>query len=189
VQIRFAGFSLIELLVVLLIIGLSLGAVGVAVGNGSESRQQSLALQQLAGEIEQQLYQSQADGRDRGIAIYPLRRAAWAWSWYRYEESRWRPAEPASNDPPLPLLHSPAVPVLQVDGRYLQLAGRGAVAALEERIQLPDIVLYSSGELTPFQLALQPEASTGNRLWLCGDAVGRLSVVSAPVGGCEGEGP
>ena len=56
-----------------------------------------------------------------------------------------------------------------------------------EATPLPDVVLYGSGEATPFELVLQAEASGGKRLRLCADALGRVVVESALAGSGCGE--
>jgi general secretion pathway protein H len=176
---RNSGFSLLELLVVLLIIGLSLGAVGLGIGDDREARAQARALQQLAGEIELELLQSRIDGRDRGIVFQPLSLGVWSWQWWRHVEGVWQTVPPITDQRALGAAHilpTPAAPQLQVDGKHLPLAGRGLEQALAAVRQYPDIVVYRSGELTPFKLSLAGEQPGGHGLLLCGDALGRISL-------------
>lgn len=186
-SIRNAGFSLIELLVVLLIVGLALGTVGLAAGSAHPSRGQSLALQQLAGEIELELLQAQVDGRNRGLFFHPIARGEWAWSWYRLTQAEWRPTATTREKTHAAVLHGAAAPVLKVSGRYLDLAGRDRLALWAEATPLPDVVLYGSGEATPFELVLQTEASGDKQLRLCADALGRVVVEAALAGSGCGE--
>lgn len=188
---RDSGFSLLELLVVLLIIGLSLGAVGFAIGHDQQARTQARALEQLAAEIKLEVQQSRFDGRDRGLVFRAVSLDVWSWQWWRQIDGVWQIADSVSetNAPgTTQLLTAPNMFQLQVDGKFLDLATRPNRAHANHS-RSPDIVIYSSGEVTPFSLAMVLDESNSQSLLLCGDAFGRISLVQDKYPQCVQQAP
>ena len=206
---RAGGFSLIELLIVLLIMGLALGLVSLTVDSDSQSRALVQSAEQLARESGLALQEAEADGRNRGLALVRATAGNWSWRWYREVQGQWLVTDPdpgAGTSSVLPGFPGGIDAELRVDGRMIALANRRIETSLETTIEttiettvettidasnktprrIPDIVFYASGEMTPFSLLLGA-AGDGNRgsIVLCGDALGRLSLVREPAPHCQ----
>ncbi|VXC60035.1 Type II secretion system protein H [Pseudomonas sp. 8Z] len=150
------GFTLIELLVVLVIlgslIGLAVFSVGIA-GPGRELRSEAERLSGLVGVL---VDEAVLDNREYGLYFsesgyrvlrYDPRRAQWqALDGQAHELPGW------------------AQIVFEVEGEPLQLP-RG-----DEADELtPQLLILSSGELTPFRLRLAERGRDGVRLQLSSD--------------------
>ncbi len=172
-NIRSGGFTLIEMLVVMLIIGLSLSMVSLSGGTVSGQRQLSRFAEQLARETTLSLQEAEADGRSRGLLLYRDDDGAWQRSWLREVDGRWLdPVEPVSMVTTLP---AEMVLRLKVEGKVISLA----VQNPSQKQRIPDIVLYPEGEITPFELLLSssPEANEPASITLCVSALGQVSLV------------
>lgn len=133
---RSVGFTLIELLVVLVIVGALSAALTLAVGASSE-RQLDNAAQRFRALIDEACSQAELSGRELGVSV-----GAGGYSFCRLEGDQWRPfgADAALRARTWPQgLRSH----LTRDGRPIAETAEG-----------PQLVCFSSGELTPFELAL-----------------------------------
>jgi general secretion pathway protein H len=136
---RSCGFTLVEILVVVVIIGVLALAVVLSVGSGSERRlaREAERVQALIGYA---CNRAELTGREIGILLDPA-----GYGFAQLDLDGWQ-ALPASGE-----LRRRAWPgslriELRREGRLVDLAqADGAV---------PRLVCYSSGELTPFRLEL-----------------------------------
>lgn len=163
------GFSLLELLVVLLIIGMAVSVVSLGVTGASSQRDLLRYGEWFAREAAMGLQEAEAEGRHRGATIYRDSRGRWQWQWYAHREGRWQPlnvGQLATTEAPL---HTEAS--LEVDGERVEIAGRSAPADPPQ----PDIVLFNSGELTPFVLSLSLQ-SAAQAISICAQAAGGIVV-------------
>ena len=133
------GFTLIEVLVVVVIIAVLAAALTLAVGGGSERK--------LAGEAErfQALLghacdEAQLGGRETGVVL-----GGDGYAFLRLDGSQWRPF-PRDDELRARPWSAGLRFELQRDGRAIEPAGG-------ERA-VPQLVCFSSGELTPFALTL-----------------------------------
>lgn len=166
-SIRAAGFTLIEILVVLLIMGLSLGIVSLSIDSGRDVRQLLKSTEHLAREMKLSLQESEADGRQRGVALVRDAQGEWGWQWYRYTQGHWQYLDGTGANP----LSTMMEPVLTVEGRPVPLADRAGTSLQTS----PDIVFYASGEMTPFYLQLvNPMGRDSPAVALCGNALGEV---------------
>lgn len=184
---RSNGFTLIELLVVLLIIGLSLGFVSFGIDSGSRSRQWLQTTELLARETGLVLLEAQSDGRNRGLGLVRAAAGNWSWRWYQQSDGHWLVVD---TDPGAVSLAGPAVfprdidAELRVDAKAIELGNRG----VDTRLSAPDMVLFASGEMTPFILKLNDAQSVSSEsIALCGDALGRMLVVRELNASCDGK--
>ena len=146
---RSAGFSLLELMVVVAIIGLMAGAFVFSGTLGGEGRIQEREAWRLRGLIE--LLREEALMQNRDYAI-EFRETGYRFLQFDYNERRWLP----------PLTERLFVDYRLPDERLeLELTLEGRFAALdlefeetpEDEVEHePQLLVLSSGELTPFEL-------------------------------------
>jgi type II secretion system protein H len=163
------GFSLIELLVVLFIIGLLFGAVSLSVNFGGDPEEQleieAIRLLEFARLAEERAVLT---GEPVGLRLIPPAASteiepSWSYEWQRYRAGRWFPA-----DDPLSARELPGhIEIsLQVEGQEVDLLAienaasennkrRGGEEGEEnQQGPMPSIVFYPGGEITPFYLTL-----------------------------------
>lgn len=171
------GFTLIEMLVVLLVMGLAMGAISLSVSGGSDKREITRYAEWFARQADMTRLEAEAEGRHHGAAVYRSEDNQWRWQWYRLVEGRWQLSEGHARAPsPLP---EAAKPALRVEGEQLQLSKRQG----KPRHIKPDIVIFSSGEITPFQLTLDYPNSEGiSFVIICASAVGFFQVLVVDIG-------
>ncbi|WP_347903425.1 type II secretion system minor pseudopilin GspH [Pseudomonas purpurea] len=130
------GFTLLELMVVMVLIGVLLGMVGLATGNHSASlaRQEANGLIQLLQTLREHAV---LEGREYGLRLEPE-----GYQVLRLEGQAWRPAGSAYRLP---------------QGLQLRLAQTGQASALGERPGQPHLLILSSDENTAFTLHLQTD--------------------------------
>ncbi|GAB3043845.1 type II secretion system minor pseudopilin GspH [Simiduia litorea] len=143
------GFTLIELMVVLLIIGLAIGMVNFNLG-GSEERKvrqeidryyqllrfadESAALQ---GDLIGLLFSSQFDGQYSG-QIEPTVTI----NWFRYRAGTWVPAEQPFSELTLP------------EGLALELRLDEEPVDITKEAETPQVIFSGSGEISNFEMRL-----------------------------------
>lgn len=156
------GFSLIEILVVLVIIGVLALAVTLGVASASTERQLARESERLQALVEHACVQSELTGREIGLRV-----DAKGYAFLRLGFEGW-----ASDQLGNELRSRTWTPGLAVqlhrDGHEVRLA--------ETTLEPPQIVCFSSGELSPFELALELGDSE-SRYALHGDADGKVSLV------------
>lgn len=165
-----SGFSLIELLVVLFIIGLAFGAVSLSVNFGSdpedqlaEEAERLLEFATVAGE------RAVLTGEPVGLRLIPPAASSdtepsWSYQWQIYRAGQWFPAEEPLSSQSLPAHIELS---LQVEGQEVDLLAvenaasensqrqdRNEEDANQQQLPLPSIVFYPGGEITPFYLTL-----------------------------------
>lgn len=148
------GFSLLELLVVVVIIGFGIAAVGFRLG-GDDLQQLRSDAREFATHIALVAEETVLSGEAWGLQLYrdPVARGAerLAWRWLALREGEWRPATP--RDLPAGGAFAPGVEAeLTVDGEPVELVGMSAASGRNETVT-PDLWL-APGDASPFVLSL-----------------------------------
>ena len=146
---RTAGFSLLELMVVVAIIGLMAGAFVLSVDLGGEEREQEAEAQRLSGLI--RLLREEALMQNRDFAL-ELTETGYRFLQYDYLQLRWLPPlnerlflEYSLPDERLRL-------ELMLEGRYVSLEQVFEEDPEDDEEHEPQLLMLSSGELTPFEV-------------------------------------
>ena len=134
-----AGFSLIEILVVLVILGVAIAAVTLGIAGAGGGRQLERDAERFAALVTYACEQAELSGRDVGMTI--------SRGGYRFGRSNHVAWEPLRDGELRPRKWSVAAETtLSRDGHR--------VAIGPEFPEKPQVVCFSSGELTPFRLEL-----------------------------------
>jgi general secretion pathway protein H len=173
---RHGGFSLLELLIALFIVGLIVSVAGLSVSSGSRPYQIEAALNEFMDIAEYALDEAQMRGVDLGLSLQQdvdNGTTVFYYQWLeRYERNRWRLArfdEDAFGERMVPFGIDVALEVEQGDINLQE-------DPEDEENQLrPLAIFYSSGETTP-GIMTWAEPQTQEILWeLEWDLIGRLS--------------
>jgi general secretion pathway protein H len=167
---RNAGFSLLELLVVVAIIGLLAGAVTLSIGSLGNDRELEDETNRLRSVINLLHEESLMQSRDYGMMFTTT---GYRFYVYDYRELAW--VVPQADE--LLAEHSlhPQLSLeLVLDGRNVPLLRDFDAQEVEN--PEPQIMVLSSGEVTPFTLEMQRDGIDG-RFALTAELDGKLSVV------------
>jgi general secretion pathway protein H len=153
------GFTLIELLVVIVILGSLIGLAVLSTGIAGPARELRNEAERLAGLIGVLAEEAVLDNRE-----YGLRLSAEGYQVLQYlpGAARWQPLD---GEP----YRLPAWAELSVelDGEALQLPQ--PAAERRRAANTPQLLMLSSGELSPFRLHLRERRKDGLRLQLSSD--------------------
>lgn len=135
------GFTLIELLIVIALVGILAGTVILSLGSStSGSRQVDAHVSQLISRIELARRFALQRNREWGIEIDPNELRFLEWDPY---EAGWAVQRNGSFKP-----------IAALDSLPFNLKTEEGVARPKARAEQPDVILFSSGETTPFTLWL-----------------------------------
>jgi general secretion pathway protein H len=145
-----SGFTLIEILVVIVILGVLAAALTLAVGVGGGERQLERQAEQVQALVGYACEQAELSGREIGVSMNT--------SGYRFshlERDDWKAFREGELRPRAWLANSAAA--LSRDGHRVEIA-----AQFPDK---PQLLCFSSGELTAFELELRlPENATRYRV-------------------------
>ena len=133
------GFTLIELLVVVVILGVVIGAVTLAVGSVGGERQLARQAEQMRALFAYACEQAELSGRDVGISVdtegfrFSIANGE---AWIARDASELRARTWLGG----------TLPTLSRDAQ--------AIAVTDKTPEKPQLVCFSSGEMTPFRLEL-----------------------------------
>ncbi len=149
------GFTLLELLIVVTIIGLLVGAAVLSVGVLGADRDMEREMQRLSSLTELVREEGLMQSRDYGLMIS---RSGYRFYLFDYNQQAW--LMPANDR----LLRPRTLPEglelsLELEGREVVLRPDAEIEFMET--PQPQIVLMSSGEVTPFQITLERQFMGG----------------------------
>ncbi len=171
------GFSLLELLLVLVIVGLIVSLAGVSVSSGGRTYVVEGSARVFADTAEYAMDEAQLTGNDMGLLFrqQPGRRAdVYSYAWLQRQAAGWAPLA-QDQDVFAPRNFPAEVELrLEVEDGAAELADD--IDAKSDGQLRPQVIFYSSGETTPGILTLvDPES--GSILWeLEWDLVGRVTL-------------
>lgn len=151
------GFTLIELLVVLVILGSLIGLAVFSTGIAGPGRELRNEAERLSGLIGVLLDEAVLDNREYGLSF-----TREGYRVLRYDPQR---AEWQALDRQAHRLPEWAELSFEVEGEALSLA-------TEDSAEAPQLLILSSGELTPFRLRMAERRRDGLRLQLSSDGFG-----------------
>ena len=162
-RVQHRGFTLFELLVVLLILGLVAGFAVLSVG-GTASRQmeqEARRFVELAGLA-----------RDEALLTGQVRALGFSRDGYAFLQQVFLDDERLTW---LPLERAPLQPrSMQRLGLELRLRQDGRLVPLDDRADQPQVLFNGAGELTPFELEIRSEGGARAMLRITGQRDGRL---------------
>ena len=138
------GFTLIELMVVLVVVGLLISLVGMNIGGGGERRELTEVTRTLYLRMQAAADEAVLTSREIGIRFEEDNR-------YRFltfdrNNAQWTPESHGG----LPGGRLPEWAEIEIDSGVD--SGSGTGLGDDEAELIPDIVFFSSGEMTPFQI-------------------------------------
>jgi len=160
------GFTLLELLVVLLIIGITLSFASLSIGGRGREQAVEQEAQRLAGRLSLAAQESVLQGREMALEISDD-----SYRFVMFDEDEWRAQDEDE------ILRARKLPAelrlkLTLEGEPVDLERKKDAGKSED---VPRIYLFSSGEMTPFELTLLDEYGSNYRIR--GAANGKLKVL------------
>lgn len=187
------GFTLLEILLVVAIVGIMAGLATMSIGGADFDEKLERETRKIAAQISLLQDESIVQSRELGVGLWQNGYRFWAWD----KEAGWQPLggddhfkphlvlEDAEinlslTGQPVPLEVVPikGFPAPKTKRRSNTRATANTAPDFHEN--LPPIVLFSSGEASPFEITLQhPDSYT---LWkVSGDIIGTLKISSEVV--------
>jgi general secretion pathway protein H len=157
-----AGFTLVELLVVLVILGTLIGMAVLSTGIAGPSRELRNEAERLTGLFAVLADEAVLDNREYGVWFNET-----SYQVLRYDsgKNRWLPVDKAPH--PLPVY---AQLTVELEGAALKLPGATADDdSPKANERSPQVLILSSGELSPFRLQLAERKPQGVRLQMSSD--------------------
>ncbi|MEO7558202.1 MAG: type II secretion system minor pseudopilin GspH [Gammaproteobacteria bacterium] len=160
------GFTLLELLVVLLIIGITLSFASLSIGDRGREQAVEQEAQRLAGRLTLAAQEAVLQGKEMALEIRDD-----SYLFVVLDENEWRALDEDE------ILRARSLPAalrlkLRLEGESIDLEQKKAAGKSED---VPRIYLFSSGEMTPFELTLMDEYGSNYRIR--GAANGKLKVL------------
>jgi general secretion pathway protein H len=158
---RQAGFTLIEIMVVLVILGTLIGLAVLSTGIAGPSRELRNEAERLSGLIGVLADEAVLDNREYGLwfdaASYQVLR-------YDSAKANWQAVDRTPHQLP-----AWAVLTLELEGAAMKLPSANAEENEKTSERSPQVLILSSGELSPFRLQMAERKAQGARLQMATD--------------------
>ena len=180
------GFSLVELLVVLLLIVMVAGMVSLNVSSGGQETRLAAQVRNLAETAEYALDEAQFTGRDHGLLLEQVDEGGewvYAYTWHQRAIDGWDP--PAGEPEVFAEQRLPPEISLELEIENSPFSEVGLDE--EEESRGPQVVFYASGETTVGAINVR-RREDGELLWrIEWDLLGRFELMPGGVPGDERE--
>jgi general secretion pathway protein H len=167
-----AGFTLIEIMAVVVLIGLALGA-GLTLDFSSSPQQTVQQARRFANEMQIAAQEAVLDGAVWGLDFFAETDGALAYRWLRLEEARWTEVSVPGLDSSEALFASAEVSLHPGDVA-LKPEMRVALDVPTATVFTPEILLQPTREVTPFTLRLN--GADAQALVISADLLGRVRI-------------
>ena len=176
---RAAGFSLLELLLVLIVVGLMVSLAGLTVtSSGRNSYLVEGAVNEFYRLAEYAMDEAQLGGFDMGVLLERDRGSAgepYRYQWLQRQGEGW--ARPPGDELLLEQREFPPGLELELEIEQVLLElDAGRASPQQELLRQPQVIYYSSGETTPGVLRWR-DTDSGELLWeLAWDLLGQMEM-------------
>ncbi|UTW45575.1 type II secretion system minor pseudopilin GspH [bacterium SCSIO 12696] len=176
------GFTMVELLVVVTVVGLIATIATVAIFSDSTHQQLRRLTAQLQGQVELMAEEAQLNGATIGLLINRDEDDIWSYRWRTELAQADRQADQTEADWWLPLAGEARQlfpPISFPAGVELELRFadvNGPPVDIDDDEPVPQVLFFRNGEITPFQLQLISSAGDSH-FQLQGDLLGRVEMV------------
>lgn len=160
---KIKGFTLIEILVVLVIISVILTFTTLSIGDGGLTRKLEQEAQRLASLLTLASQEAIMQEKELGISF-----EVEGYHFHEWYEQKWHVLTAPDN------IFRPRRFSVGIQAE-IRLEGEPIVIN-EIQSNLPQLLLLSSGEFTPFEIILTAESDDTLRYWLTGTATGVISI-------------
>jgi len=158
------AFTLIELMVVIVIIGIVLTFTTLSIGDGGKQQALQREAERFAALLSLASEQAAMQTEELGISL-----GATQYQFWQLYQRDWRPLP---NDDLLRLRHLPAGMILmaEIEGEKV------ALPQLVDQVKQPLVLLLSSGEITPFVVKFRMDADETPLVEVRGELTGEMTV-------------
>lgn len=181
-KLRHAGFTLMEVMLVILLMGLAAAAVTMSIGNSGPQQALERTAQQFIAATELVLDETVLSGYFVGIVVEKT-----SYQFVYYKDSKWHPLEKdrilseKQMDPGVTLnLVLDGLPLVQedeTDESWFEEPLIEPSAEDKKKHPEPQILLLPSGEMSAFELSFIAKTDQGEiDVLVVGDALGRLTL-------------
>lgn len=181
-KLRYAGFTLMEVMLVILLMGLAAAAVTMSIGNSGPQQALERTAQQFIAATELVLDETVLSGYFVGIVVEKT-----SYQFVYYKDSKWHPLEKdrilseKQMDPGVTLnLVLDGLPLVQedeTDESWFEEPLIEPSAEDKKKHPEPQILLLPSGEMSAFELSFIAKTDQGEiDVLVVGDALGRVTL-------------
>ena len=160
----FNGFTLIEIMVVMVIISVILSFVTLSIGGRGLAQKMEQEAQRLTYLLKLAHQEAVINSQEMGLSLSKN-----GYAFYLFQNKKWQSIQ-ESNEIFLPRKISPSI--------QMNLLISGQSVDVGKRRDFPQLLILSSGELTPFEIIWTTELDETLRYNIVGNIVGKITLNS-----------